>query len=187
MPSTRYFWRESRQCVGTSLLTLLLLVACGGEQPAEADEAAQAEPESHDVADALPERDISGIDVCAALPAEVLAEATGMPVAEAPWRMDHDPSPNCTYRLRGSSGSGERIDVILMEPFDYDWARQTAVSFDREVIDIDNLGIAAYHKKSLDGWSEVWAARADGLIVHTTGNELEPTIAAARVALERLP
>lgn len=187
MASTSYFWSESRRGVGMSLLPLLLVVGCGGGQSADADMAAESAPETENVVEALPERDNSGIDVCAELPAEVLAEATGMPVAEAPWRMDQDPSPNCTYRLRGSSGMGERFDILLKEPFDYDWARQTAESFDREVIDIDDLGIAAYHKKSLDGWSEVWAARADGLVVYAMGNELAPTITAARVALERMP
>lgn len=181
------FGRRASDVVGSCLLALTL--ACGGGTVPEASErSATVEPDAEGAAvEDLPERDVTGIDVCATIPAEALAQAMGLPVVEPAVRMPEDPAPNCTYRLRGSSGSGERVDIYLKDPFDYDWARQTAESFGREVREIDDLGVSAYAKETPDYWPEVWARRADGLVVHVIAWEEQASLTAARVALERVP
>jgi len=166
----------------------IFLVACSGGDEAGTDEIAtdrSAEPDPMPAVEA-PERDVSGIDVCAELPADVLADAIGLPVAEPARRMDNDPSPNCTYRLTGPMGA-ERVDVFLKDLFDYDWARQTAENFNREVFDVEDLGMAAYRKKTIDGWWDVWAKRSDGLVVNSMAPEQEPAVTAARLAIGRIP
>ncbi len=167
---------------------LISLAACSGSDEAGTDDAVadrSAEPAAMPAVE-VPERDVSGIDVCAELPSDVLADAMGLLVAEPARRMDNDPGPNCTYRLTHPMGA-KRVDVFLKDLFDYDWARQTAENFNREVLEIEDLGMSAYRKKTIDGWWDVWAKRSDGLVVNSMAPEQESAVTAARLAIGRIP
>ncbi len=159
-----------------------------GDEPRQPPAAAATDPSAPAFEEPeFPERDVSGIDVCAAVPAEALAAALEMTVAEPARALENDPAPSCSYRLSGSAPYARRIDLSLKDLFDYDWALRTAKDFDREIIDIADIGASAYMKKTIDGQWDLWARRSDGLVVNAMAGEQSHAIAAARIAIERTP
>ncbi len=162
--------------------------SCGGSPERTPGQSPSPEPAAASGAPGLTaprEPDLSGIEVCAELPAETLAAALGLPVAEEAGAREEDPDPNCSYRFAGTGGTS-RVDVYLRSGFDFDWALQTAKDFDREVIEVAGMGEKAYRKTTLDGWWEVWVRRPDGSVVQTTALEVELAEGAARAALREL-
>lgn len=170
--------RESVLAVFGSFLFVAAIAACGSAPApdggnAEGAPAAAARPPS---VDELPDRDISGLDACEALPGAAVAAALSLELVEAV------PSPQvCSYTLRDSSGAVSGVQLVLTESLGFIMTRNTS----EDATEFPGLGVAAFTKKPTGSQEGIWVARKDGLFFNVRGDR-GLTKRVARAAFETI-
>ncbi len=126
--------------------------------------------------EALPERNIEGMDVCAVLPGAAVAAAVNLPLAHTARGPE---GRSCDYTLPRKGSYEAVIHVGLYQTYLFDFTRRSSAKAEK----VPGLGADAFTRKR----GEIWVARQDGLIVMVAASESDEAEAVARAALATIP
>ncbi|MEZ5514560.1 MAG: hypothetical protein R3F58_11885 [Steroidobacteraceae bacterium] len=166
-----------------SLVVGLTTVGCGAstEPPRTDDVSEDASAANVSALDSLPEKNVDGLDVCAALSGEAVARAVGSTLVDT---RVHAVGVNCVYDL---GSPRQAVVVSVKDRMTYDAVRKLAESFEKPVEDLSGIGVAAYTKESADHDRQVWTIRDDGLVLSVQARDQQWAEAVAKLALDSMP